>query len=51
VTSYTPYQVKVSKIEELTGLSFGSLRDRDPLASEEATTAARSINRLEDAIV
>jgi endonuclease G len=49
--AYQTYQVRVSEIEELTGLSFGSLRDSDPLTRQEATTAVRSIDRLEDVVV
>jgi endonuclease G len=49
--AYETYQVKVSRIEELMGLSFGSLRDRDPLAGQEATTAVRRINSLHDLVV
>jgi endonuclease G len=34
---YKTYQVPVTRIEELTGLDFGKLRNFDPLASIEAT--------------
>jgi endonuclease G len=34
--AYKTFQVKVSDIEDLTGISFGSLRDNDPLAADEA---------------
>jgi endonuclease G len=49
--AYQTYQVTLGKIEELTGLSFGALSDMDPLATREATTAARTIERLEDVVV
>jgi endonuclease G len=34
---YKTYQVPVTRIEELTGLDFGGLRNLDPLANIEAT--------------
>ena len=39
--AYRTYQVPVQQIEGLTGLSFGSLADADPLAREEAAVTAR----------
>lgn len=49
---YRTYQVPVSKIEELTGLSFGSLADHDPLASHEAALAEpRELAREVEAVL
>jgi endonuclease G, mitochondrial len=49
--AYKTYQVPVRRIEELTGLSFGSLADADPLAGLEATTAATEIDRVEKVVL
>jgi endonuclease G, mitochondrial len=38
--AFKTFQVPVSEIERLTGLSMGSLPDHDPLATHEAATAA-----------
>jgi endonuclease G len=46
--AYRTYQVKVSQIEGLTGLSFGSLADADPLAREEAAVTAREVTRPDE---
>jgi endonuclease G len=44
--AYRTYQVPVRRIEQLTGLSFGSLADADPLAQREAlTTEVHEITR------
>lgn len=48
--AYRTYQVTVRKIEELTGLSFGSLVDADPLARERGVTP-RELDRFEDAVL
>jgi endonuclease G len=50
--AYRTYQVPVRKIEELTGLSFGSLVDADPLARERGVTPEpRELDRFEDAVL
>ncbi len=41
--AYRTYQVPVSRIEAITGLDFGSLRDHDPLADTESAAPARVI--------
>ncbi len=46
--SYRTYQVAVSRIEAITGLDFGRLRDFDPLANMESTGPARVIGGPED---
>jgi endonuclease G len=46
--AYRTYQVKVSQIEGLTGLSFGSLAGADPLAREEAAVTAREVTRPDE---
>ena len=43
---YRTFQVPVRRVEELTGLSFGSLSDFDPLDGLEAT-AAKEIRRFD----
>ena len=47
---YRTYQVPVRKIEELTGLSFGTLADADPLARERGVTP-RELDSFEDAVL
>ena len=46
--AYRTYQVQVQQIEGLTGLSFGSLAEADPLAREEAAVTAREVTRPEE---
>ena len=46
--AYRTYQVPVAQIQDLTGLSFGSLVDADPLGREEATVLAREVRRPEE---
>jgi endonuclease G len=41
--AYKTYQVPVSRIESITGLDFGTLRDHDPIADTESASAARVI--------
>lgn len=48
---YKTFQVPVRRIEELTGLSFGSLADADPLAQLEAAVAPKEIARPEDIVL
>jgi endonuclease G, mitochondrial len=45
---YRTYQVPVRRIEELTGLSFGSLADADPLEQMEAATPFKEVTRPEE---
>jgi endonuclease G len=45
--AYRTYQVPVRRIEALTRLSFGALRDADPLERQEDTAAVREIVRLD----
>ena len=45
--AYRTYQVRVSRIAELTGLDFGPLVDADPLAGVEATSFARELETPE----
>jgi endonuclease G len=45
--AYRTYQVRVSRIAELTGLDFGPLVDSDPLAGAEATSFARELETPE----
>jgi endonuclease G len=49
--AYRTYQVPVRQIENLTGLSFGSLADDDPLGREEAAVPARDVRRPEELLV
>lgn len=46
--AYRTYQVPVARIEAITGLDFGSLRDHDPLADMESTGPARVIGSAAD---
>ena len=41
--AYSTFQVQVEKIEQLTGLDFGALREFDPLGSQEATAVTRKV--------
>jgi endonuclease G, mitochondrial len=45
---YSTYQVPVRRIEELTGLSFGSLVEADPLDRMEAAIPFREVTRLDE---
>ncbi len=45
---YRTYQVAVTRIEAITGLDFGRLRDFDPLADTESAGPARVIGGPED---
>jgi len=47
-SAYRTYQVPVRQIEELTGLSFGSLANADPLGREEAAIPAKEVKRPEE---
>ncbi|HEY5990718.1 MAG TPA: DNA/RNA non-specific endonuclease, partial [Streptosporangiaceae bacterium] len=49
--AYRAYQVAIRHIEDLTGLSFGSLADSDPLSLEEATTSIREVRRPEQFVL
>lgn len=49
--AYKTFQVKVEEIELLTGLSFGSLSDFDPLGAQEGTTAYRELETEAAAIL
>ena len=49
--AYRIYQVPVRQIEGLTGLSFGSLADADPLGRQEATISARELTRPEELLL
>ena len=49
--AYRTYQVPVQRIEDLTGLSFGSLADADPFGREEAAILAREVTRPEELLL
>ena len=49
--AYRTYQVPVRHIEGLTGLSFGSLADADPLGRQEATITAREVRRPQELLL
>jgi endonuclease G, mitochondrial len=49
--AYRAYQVPVSRIEDLTGLSFDGLRDFDPLGALEAQLAPREIESRRDLVL
>jgi endonuclease G len=46
--SYKTYQVAIERIEHLSRLDFGALRQADPLAGQESTFAGIVIERPED---
>ena len=45
---FKTYQIKVSTIENLTGLDFGNLRNHDPMERIETTAVGRVINNSKD---
>lgn len=45
------YQVPLRRLEVLTGLDFGTLRDADPLAEVEAAAAPRELRTPEDLVL
>jgi endonuclease G, mitochondrial len=49
--AYKTYQVTLRRLEELTGLSFGSLVDADPLERLESAVAANEIDRFDEIVV
>lgn len=51
--AYKTFQVPIAQVEALTGLSFGPLRDADPLAGLESTAAAaaRQVERFEELVL
>lgn len=49
--AYRTYQVPIRRIEELTGISFGTLADMDPMAGNEATIAELEIDKHQDIIL
>ena len=49
--AYRTYQVPLTKIEEVTRLSFGSLIGADPLAQRGVSAAPRELERHEDAVL
>jgi endonuclease G len=46
--AYRTFQVPVTRVEAVTGVSFGSLRDSDPLAGLELAGLGREIRRPTD---
>lgn len=48
IAPFRTFQVKISSIEALTGLSFGTLRMNDPLEAVEMTADSLPIERFED---
>jgi endonuclease G, mitochondrial len=49
--AYRTYQVPVARIEAITGLDFGPLRNHDPLAVLESTSPARVIGGEDDILL
>ena len=49
--AYRTFQVTVQRVEALTGLAFGALRDHDPLAGREATRTVREVARPQDLVL
>jgi endonuclease G len=48
---FRTYQVPLHRIEALTGLGFGTLKNHDPLNANEAPVAARSLRSVSDIIL
>lgn len=49
--AYRTYQVPVTNVEGLTGLSFGSLAQADPLAQRGVTETVKELDRPDDVIL
>jgi endonuclease G len=49
--AYGTWQVQLDKIEPLTGLSFGALKDADPLAQQEGTSDHFELRSGDDLLV
>jgi endonuclease G len=49
--AYKTFQVPVTRVEELTGLDFGALRDADPLGKLEATVTGREVGGPRDLLL
>jgi endonuclease G, mitochondrial len=49
--AYRTYQVPVHHIQDLTGLSFETLADADPLGRQEATISAREVRRPQELLL
>jgi endonuclease G len=49
--AYRTYQVPVTKVEDVTGLSFGPLVQADPLAQRGVTETTRELDRPDDVIL
>jgi endonuclease G len=49
--AYGTYQVPVQRIEDLTGVVFGKLKQADPLATREAIVAEREVVKLCDILL
>jgi endonuclease G, mitochondrial len=49
--AYRTYQLTLRRIAELTGLSFGSLVDADPLERLEGAVAASEIDRFDEIVL
>jgi endonuclease G len=48
---FRTYQVPITRVAELTRLSFGNLSDFDPLAAAEAVAAVRPLQAVEDVVL
>lgn len=48
---FRTYQVAITRVEQLTGLSFGHLSDFDPLAGVEAANATRPLRTAADVVL
>jgi endonuclease G len=49
--AYRTFQVSIRKIEEITKLSFGPLRDADPIGGTEGVTTAFEVDTLEQIVL
>jgi len=50
--AYRTYQVQIARVAALTGLSFGSLENADPLAAGlEAATAPHAVRSVADLVL
>jgi endonuclease G, mitochondrial len=49
--AYRTFQVPIRRIEDLTCLTFGDLRDADPLGHMEATTTVQEITQLRQLVL
>jgi endonuclease G len=49
--AYRTFQVSIRKVEEITGLSFGDLKDADARANTEGFDSVTELHTIEDIVL